>query len=192
MSVSERAQKQSPGSGSPKRTAACTVRKCINPSPLNVYISTSKARHTESVHSLPLHSTFHITFITLHHIRSGHFACFFSSLFSSFLPFMDFWQRSFTLTTAKWWEHGMNTNKKDTVWKRDTEETLLMHKDEDWGHGRENIPETPSSHGCIVKNWIQCCWRAVHSYGSCAVVHETYKDRASAVDTLLLFWCSVS
>lgn len=58
---------------------------------LNVYISTSKAQ--QRVHSLPHYSTFHITFITLHHVHSGPFAFspFFPSFFLSFfLPSMDF------------------------------------------------------------------------------------------------------
>lgn len=109
----------------------------------DIWMCTSPHLKPSRVHSLCHYSTFPITFITLHHVHFGPFAFgpFSLSFILAFsLSWASFWQRSFTLTMVKWWERGMNMNKKGIVWKREMwnremEGILLMYKDEGWAEG---------------------------------------------------------
>lgn len=105
--------------------------------------SSSKAQQrARSVFSL-FDISYHVHYITSCSLRPpfSFFFCFWSILPPSFfLPFhrLHFWQRSFRLTAVKWWEQGMNTNQRRTVWERETEEILFMYKAECWGERGEN------------------------------------------------------
>lgn len=86
--------------------------------------SSSKAQQrARSVFSL-FDISYHVHYITSCSLRPpfSFFFCFWSILPPSFfLPFhrLHFWQRSFRLTAVKWWEQGMNTNQRRTVWERE-------------------------------------------------------------------------
>lgn len=106
--------------------ALLTVLECwTGSSMIWLCSSSSKAQQrARSVFSL-FDISYHVHYITSRSLRppfSFFFFCFWSILPPSFfLPFhrLHFWQRSFRLTAVKWWEQGMNTNQRRTVWERE-------------------------------------------------------------------------
>lgn len=113
------------------------------------YSSSSEAQQrVRSVFSL-FDISYHVHYITSCSLRPPFFLFAFGPFSlppSFFLPFhrLHFWQRSFKLTAVKWWEQGMNTNQRGTVWERETCEAERRRrycsctKPKGWRERREN------------------------------------------------------